>query len=93
MDKRSIFRYRAGTITSTLGAGWATASAALELRRPSVQGPTAGSPDGGREAWETPTQGDSLEARLPEKPSAGSPARPYRRPPQGAGCESTKVDE
>ena len=37
--------------------------------------------------------GDSLEARLPEKPGAGSPARPYRRPTQVAGCESTKVDE
>ena len=41
---------------------------------------------------ELPGSGDSIEPGLREKPAWGSRERPYRKPTQVAGCESTKVD-
>ena len=38
------------------------------------------------------TKANQVEPRFLEKPAEGSRERPYRRPTQVGGCESTKVD-
>ena len=88
MDKRLIFRYRWRTIKSARGTGRGRRAVALELRRPSVRGASA------PEAWGRlrDTKAHHAAPLLPEKPRAGSRQRPYRRPTQVGGCESTKVD-
>jgi hypothetical protein len=48
----------------------------------------------GAEAWGRlrDTKANHVDPHFPEKPPAGSRQRPYRRPTQVGGCESTKVD-
>ena len=46
------------------------------------------------EAWGRPryVKANRVDPHFPEKPAEGSRERPYRRPTQVGGCESTKVD-
>ena len=46
------------------------------------------------EAWGRPrdTKANRVDPHFLEKPAEGSRERPYRKPTQVGGCESTKVD-
>ena len=48
----------------------------------------------GSEAWGRPrdTKANRVDPHFQEKPAEGCRERPYRKPTQVGGCESTKVD-
>jgi hypothetical protein len=87
MDKRLIFRYRWRTFKSQRGDGARKAG-----RRAGVA--AAKRVGGNPEAWGRlrDTKANPAGPGFPEKPRWGCRQRPYRRPTQVGGCESTKVD-
>jgi hypothetical protein len=93
MDTRWTFRDRSRTTKSPHGAGWAGSSAPIGHGASKPAG-VVRVPRAMIEGWETERfgAGDSIEARLREKPWGGGRERPYRRPTRVAGCESTEVD-